>query len=92
MRPQASVKARSSWANGQLFTWDLATNIRSMDWGRSPWCLLKISLILRLARLRRMAFPTAWVEATKQARRIAAPPRLASHHTVKALQSTRTPF
>jgi len=91
MRPQASVKARSIWANGQLLTWDRATSIRSIDAGSRPWRRRKISRILRLARFRRTALPTAWVEATKHALRAAATSGLGNHHTVNALQSTRAP-
>jgi hypothetical protein len=91
MRPQASAKARSSWAKGQLFTCERATSIMSQDDGSSPWCRRKISRSRRLARFRRMALPTAWVEATKQARRNAASGARGNHQTVKALQSRRTP-
>ena len=91
IRPQASVKARSIWANGQLLTWDRATSIRSIDAGSRSWWRRKISRILRLARFRRTALPTACVEATKHALRAAAASGFGNHQTVNALQSTRAP-
>ena len=92
MRPQASAKVRWSCAKGHWLTAERATISRSQDRGSSCCWPRKISLIRRLARLRSMAFPTAWVEATKQARRAAATSGRASHQSVKALQSTRIPF
>jgi len=91
IRLHASVKARSSWTKGHWFTWDRATRSRSHDAGSRSWRLRKISRILRFARFRRIALPTACVDATKQARLWAGSGERASHHKVKALQSTRRP-
>ncbi len=87
----ASVNVRSSCANGQLFTCERATKSRSHGAGRSSCRRRNSSLILRLARFRRIALPTACVEATKHARGRAPPPGRARSQSVNALQSTRIP-
>jgi hypothetical protein len=90
-RQQASANARSILANGQWIMDERATRSRSHEGGSRSWWRRKASLIRRFARFRRTAGPTAWVEATKHARRRAAPPARAVHHAVNAPQSSRLP-
>jgi hypothetical protein len=90
IRLQASANTRSSWMKGHLFTWERATSSRSQDRGRRFWCRRKISRILRLARFRRIAFPTACCRGDEAGPRRASPSR-GNHQTVNALQSIRRP-
>lgn len=92
IRAQASENACSSLANGQRLTVDRATTRRSHEAGSWSWWCRNVSRILRFARLRFTAAPTAWVDATKQALRKPFVPSPGVHQMVNAPQSTRDPF